>query len=669
MSFTLTAIAIALLAISGIPSQFIKRNSVWGQRIAVLLVCSAAVLGLFGAGFAFFSPVTDLYVFPWLSVGSAIVGIDTLSAFFLVPIFIVGSLASVYGCGYWNAKRNARTARRLQLFYGFLLAGMALLVISRHAMAFILGWEAMALSAFFLVATEDDKEESRKSAFVYIIATHIGTLTLFALFTVWHQATGSFDLTPIASLTVSKPYLHALFFLAFFGFGMKAGIMPLHFWLPGAHANAPSHVSAILSGIMLKMGIYGLVRILSLLSDPPALWGWWILFFGMVSGLLGVVFAIAQHDLKKLLAYHSVENIGIIFLGLGVAMLGRSYHQNAWILLGMAGCLLHVWNHSFFKSLLFMGAGSVLHATHTRQIDRMGALASRMPWTAALFLIGAIAICGLPPLNGFISEFFVYIGLFSMLTDSPQSGMLAVFAVPVLAMIGALAVACFVKVYGIVFLGLSRTDQVSRAHESPMSMIIPMIVLSVVCFCIGVAPIIIAPFLEKAIAVWLHSSSPLSTDLRLEALVPLGTLSVLAFVLLVSGIIVVFLFSFKNRSKKSVETWSCGYAMPTSRMQYSATSFAHSLVGLFDWFIRPKKHGAKIVGVFPLSVHFESHVDEVVLDRCLLPFSRFITNRLYWLHRFQQGQTQQYLFYILIALSSLLLTMLPYKKIAEFLFK
>lgn len=669
MSFNLTAIAIALMAISGVPGLFMPSGFAWGQRVSVLLTCAGSLLGLLGVVFSLFYPDSSLYILSGTPIGATLVGLDALSAFFLVPVYVVGALATVYGVGYWAQQKQRRTARKVQFFLGTMLAGMALLVISKQALAFLLGWEVMALSAFFLVAAEDDKEETRKSAFVYIVATHVCTLSLFGLFALWRSATGSFLLVPIFPGAVSLRDMNILFVLMFFGFGMKAGVMPLHFWLPGAHANAPSHISALLSGVMLKMGIYGLIRMLSLLPNPPAFWGWWILCSGMTSGLLGVVFALAQHDLKKLLAYHSVENIGIILLGLGVAMLGLSYHHPSWIMLGMAGCLLHVWNHSLFKALLFLGAGSVMHGTHTRQIDLMGALARRMPWTAGLFLVGAVAICGLPPLNGFISEFFVYIGLFRMLVDSSQASMLAVFASPVLAMIGALAVACFVKVYGTVFLGLSRTRSASLAHESPVSMIIPMAVLALLCLCIGLAPTLIMPFLEKAISVWLPGGTAVFAYPQVSTLVPLGTLGIISPIFLAAVLALVFWVFLNGRTRRTVGTWDCGYARPTARMQYSATSFARPLVGLFDWVLRTKTHGPEIQGNFPLPGSLNSHIDEAVLDRGLIPFSRYIKSRFSWWRRFQQGQTQYYFFYILIALTVMLLTLLPYSKIAVVIFK
>jgi hydrogenase-4 component B len=387
------------------------------QRLNAGLMVSGAAAGLAGGWSGLWINTPLISDFPWQAGGNSIIGLDALSGFFLIPIFMMGGLGAVYGLGYWPQREHPEDGRKLRLFWGLLTAGMALLVISRHAMAFLFGWEVMALSAFVLIAVEDQKEECRRASWIYLISTHIGTMTLFALFALWRWATGSYDLKPVAAEAIGLGAMNVLFILTLIGFGVKAGIMPLHFWLPEAHANAPSHVSAMLSGVVLKMGIYGLVRFLSLLPDPPHFWGGTILLLGAVSGLLGVVFAIGQHDLKRLLAYHSVENIGIILMGLGLALLGVSAGKPVWIVLGLAGCLLHVWNHFLFKSLLFLGAGSVLHNTHTRQIDHLGGLAKSMPWTAAMFLVGAVAICGLPPLNGFVSELFIYLGLLESVTS------------------------------------------------------------------------------------------------------------------------------------------------------------------------------------------------------------------------------------------------------------
>ena len=659
-SFVLVGASAA--ALSGVPGLFLPRTSPLGQRIATLLMEVAALLGTIGAASVLAGSGGFAVELPWPAASGATLGIDALGAFFLVPIFLMGGLGSIYGLGYWPQGRNPRSARRLQLFWGLLTAGMALLVVARQAFSFLLGWEVMALSAFFLITTEDDREECRTAGWIYFIATHIGTLLLFGFFALWRRTTGSFALQPVAAGTLGSGAMSLLFFLALVAFGLKAGIMPLHFWLPGAHANAPSHVSAMLSGVMLKMGIYGLLRFLSLVPDSPASWGGLILALGAVSGLFGVVFAIAQHDVKRLLAYHSVENIGIILMGLGLALLGRDRGQSSLMVLGLAGALLHVWNHGLFKPLLFFGAGSVLRRTGTRQIDRLGGLAKLMPWTAALFLAGAVAICGLPPLNGFVSELLVYLGAARPLVDAASGAPAAVLAVPVLAMIGALAVACFVKVYGAVFLGSARSllppGRPGEQGESPASMIGPMLALAALCAFIGVAPSAIVPALEAAIASW--SPAGAATSPGLLGLAPLREVGLASAALVALVAIIVAATRRLGRSGARVGTWDCGYARPTSRMQYTASSFGQPIAGMFAWVLRPRLHRPRVEGVFPGAATLESHVDDATLDRVIVPVSNLIAQRFGWFRRFQQGLVQSYVLYILIAVIALLCTLVPF---------
>lgn len=666
MSLTLIMIATVLAAASGLPGLCLARSSVWGQRIAVAAMSVAAIVGLTGAGAGLFGGANPASSFPWPAAGNSIVGMDALSAFFLVPIFLMGGLGSVYGLGYWPQSLHSGNGRKLSLFWGLLTAGMTLLVISKHAMAFLLGWEIMALAAFFLVSTQDYRHECRRAGLIYLIATHIGTLTLFALFTLWRWATGSYALVPVGADAMSMAVMNGLFFLALIAFGLKAGMMPLHFWLPGAHANAPTHVSAMLSGVVLKMGIYGLVRFLSLLPDPPGAWGGLILALGAVSGLLGVVFAIGQHDLKRLLAYHSVENIGIILMGLGLAMLGRSAHRPEWVLLGLAGCLLHVWNHSLFKSLLFLGAGSVIHSAHTRQIDHLGGLAKTMPWTAGLFLVGAVAICGLPPLNGFVSELLVYLGLFHTMTDVGSAATAAVIVVPVLAMIGALAVACFVKVFGAVFLGLPRNPDLAHVHESPLAMRGPMGILALACVLIGVAPVLVAPVLDPVISRWGVESD--WAPLGLGAVAPLGMISVMSAGLVAGVVAFTLVLVRRRRVAPRVGTWDCGYARPTSRIQYTASSFAQMIMTMFGWVLRPRMQRPQMKGLFPKEAHMHSHVDDLVLDRAITPTWRSAERLFNWFHRFQHGLAQHYVLYILITVVLLLCTLMPFEEYIAWLF-
>ncbi|MDX9867727.1 MAG: proton-conducting transporter membrane subunit [Kiritimatiellia bacterium] len=658
MFLDLTLLAIVLAVCSGLAGLFLPRSTAWGERIAAAFMVFAAIAGLAGAAGGLCGRSAAAGFFPWPAAGHGAVGLDPLSAFFLVPVYLMGGLGPLYGLGYWPQRRHPGNGRKLRLFWGLMVAGMGLLIISRHGLIFLLGWEFMALSAFFLVTTEDFRAESCQAGWVYLIAAHVGTLTLFALFALWRHATGSYLLQP-AGQDLSLGVMNLFFVLALLGFGLKTGVMPLHFWLPGAHANAPSHVSAMLSGVVLKTGIYGLVRWLSLLPDPPAAWGGFLLALGAVSGLLGVVFAIGQHDLKRLLAYHSVENIGIILMGLGVALLGRSAGCPEWTVLGLAGCLLHVWNHSFFKSLLFLCAGAVVHATRTRQIDRLGGIAKAMPWTAAFFLTGAVAICGLPPLNGFVSEWLVYLGLLKGALAPESSGMAALIGVPVLAMTGALAVACFVKVYGAVFLGEPRTRAARRAREVPFVMRLPMGVLASCCALIGFAPLLVAPALDAAVACWLATERG---GLPLAGIVPLGRVSVMAASLTVCAAGLTALLVRRAAAPRSGLTWDCGYAAPSGRMQYTAGSFAQSIVLLFRGVLRPQGRLPHLTRLFPEKTHFHSHVDDAVLDRVLLPGGRHIEAGFAWLHRFQRGLTQHYLLYLLLTLLAFLCSLFSFRQ-------
>jgi hydrogenase-4 component B len=478
------------------------------------------------------------------------------------------------------------------------------------------------------------------------------------MFAVLFAATGSFDLALPAPISAGAST--AIFLLALVGFGLKAGMMPMHVWLPGAHARAPSHVSALMSGVLIKMGIYGLVRVFSLFPHPPLWWGEVMLALGVISGILGVAFAIGQHDFKRLLAYHSVENIGIICMGLGMALLGRSLGNGVLVALGLGGALLHVWNHGLFKSLLFLSAGSVLHATHTRDIDGLGGIAKRMPWTALGFLVGAVAICGLPPLNGFVSELLLYLGLFKS-AALPQSTLWLAGALgaPALALIGALALACFVKVYGAMFLGEPRTHHTDGVTESSPWMLGPLGVLAGLCALVGLLPWLIAPILDRAVSSW---AGELAGAGRLAALAPLTWVSLVG-ALLVVGLLAGALLVRRNLRHPAlasagpirtgpiqIGTWDCGYVAPGPTMQYSSSSFAQTLVGLFSWALRPKVKNPDTRGLFPHPDAFTSNVDDVVLDSVLIPAAELGTRaarRLKWV---QRGSMQAYLLYILLTL-------------------
>jgi hydrogenase-4 component B len=388
----LLLLAIGLLGLSGLLGLATPR----GRRLGDECCAALTVLGgLLGAGCALTILVRGLDVslsVGWpLPLGRMAFRIDPLAAVFLLPVFVVPALGSVYAAGYWAEADHPRSARRLRVFHGLLAAAMALVVVAQDGVFLLFAWELMALSAFFAVSAEDERPEVRRAAWIYFIATHVGTLALLGLLALLRSASGSFALTPLPA-TLAAPVATGVFVLALIGFGVKAGLMPLHVWLPGAHANAPSHVSAVLSGVMLKVGLYGLLRTLSLLPTIPAWWGWTLVGVGGGSAFLGIAFSLAQRDYKRQLAYSSIENVGIITLGLGLALLGRATHSPALTAFGLAGALLHVWNHSVFKPLLFFVAGALLQATHTRELDDLGGLAGRMPRTAVVAAIGCLAI-------------------------------------------------------------------------------------------------------------------------------------------------------------------------------------------------------------------------------------------------------------------------------------
>lgn len=647
MNELLSLVAVGVVALSGLFGAVAGWRTRLGDRVFAATMLLGSSAGLLAGLRAMTGSGLGAWSYPWRVPGGALqVEVDALSGMFLVQIFLLGILGTVYGLGYWKAETHPRTAGKLRVFYGFMVAGMALLVIARNSILFLMGWELMALSAFMTITTEDRDPVVREVGLVYLVATRVGTLFVFAAFAVLHRLVGSFSLSS-AALAGGSPEGSAVFVLGLVGFGLKAGIMPLHIWLPGAHANAPSHVSAVMSGVLIKMGIYGLLRVSSLFDGIPIWWGSVLFALGMLSAVLGVAFAIGQHDLKRLLAYHSVENIGIIAMGFGVALIGRATGHVPLIALGLAGALLHVWNHGLFKALLFLSAGSAIQAAQTRQIDKLGGLAKNLPRTALAFLVGAVAICGLPPLNGFVSELFVYLGMFRAGgVGLGGIGVIALFGVPVLALVGALAALCFVKVYGVVFLGAPRSEQARNGHESSPYMLGPMAILGGLCIVIGVAPLLVAPVLERATSAWLnHGQAPALRDLS-----PLTSITWLSATLVSCVVVASVALARLPIRPVSAPTWDCGYAAPTPRMQYTASSFADWVVGMFGLVLRTRVHDPQILGPHPPPTQFKSHVPEVVLELGILPLARRLSRVAAWFRWIQHGKLHLYVLYLLGAL-------------------
>ncbi len=646
----LVIIAALLAAVSGLPLPLRLLAPVPAQRLSIVLIGISAASGLYGALACLLgSGAPTVYQLSLaLPFGPHLLTLDPLSALFVIPILLVAVCCAIYSLEYWPAANQPRTTAKITLFFGLLVGALLMILLARSSGLFLLGWEVMALAAYFVLTTDDHDPEVRNAGSLYMICTHTGTLALFALFSLLAATCGSFLLPQPGSLNGATPLGAAVLLVALFAFGLKAGIMPLHVWLPGAHANAPSHVSALMSGVILKIGIYGLVRTLSFFNNVPLWWGVTVLVLGIVSGVAGVAFALAQHDLKRLLAYHSIENIGIILIGIGCALIGVSNGSPLLVLLGMGGALLHVLNHALFKSLLFLGAGSVIHACGTRELERLGGLARRMPFTAAAFLTGAVAICGLPPLNGFVSELLIYLGLFNGVIQDLRGAAAIALAGPFLALVGGLAVACFVKVVGVVFLGVPRTQQADQAHEAGTSMRSAMLILGLACALIGLFPLLVLPLLERAVTGWHPEAGAVHSGQ-----VPLGWVTLLGLGLLLLVALLYRLFPRSSADPQS-ETWGCGYLAPTSRMQYSASSLAELLVGLFRGLLRPQQHLPDLQGSFPSQSRFETHVPETVLEQLYLPLFRWANDRLAVVRRLQHGHLHLYILYTLLTLIALL---------------
>lgn len=651
--------ATLLAAVSGIPMLMPqRRGAARAQLLSVVLMLAASSAGLTGAVTALLSGKSEIFLSGWeLPFGSIQLGVDALTAWFLLPIFCIPGCSALYARSYRHADRHPATVGKMTFFFGLMTASMAGVVLARDGIGFLFVWEVMALAAYFLVSTEDEKPEVNKAGTLYMITAHAGTVGLFALFPLLYVLTGSWHFPAAGELPAASGTASAVFLAALFAFGLKAGIMPFHIWLPSAHANAPSHISAAMSGVILKVGVYGLIRVLTFFQDVPVWWGCLVLFLGVVSGVVGVAFAIGQHDLKRLLAYHSIENIGIIYMGVGVALIGKAAGSTEMMLLGISGALLHVVNHALFKALLFLGAGAVIHATGTREIDLMGGVARRLPYTALLFGIGSVAICGLPPLNGFVSELLIYLGFFSGVHGAGGTAAAAALAAPALALVGGLAVACFVKVYGVVFLGVPRAETHAARHEAHWQMLLPMVLLGLLCIAIGLVPGMLASSLQFA-SQGVFPQLAGNGGLRLHELVPTAMITLTGVGLI--ALISVLVFWYRRRLSVTIcgdtVTWGCGYQRPAPGMQYTASSFAGMFTGLFSFFLKPSCHRPEITGgLFPGRVSFSSHVPEAVLELVYIPALKRLYQRFAGVRKLQNGILQQYVLYSLVTLIVLLL--------------
>lgn len=654
MTQWLIVLAVSIALASGLAALFGDARASAGQRLTTALLTLSGVLalaavvlsGLEDAGYLNL-PMAPLAL-------QRLVGLDAVQRWFYVPIAVVGPLAAHYGLGYWPQAEHPENGRKVGIFLGVMIGAMFMLVAARSAIPFLFGWEMMALAAFFLITTEDGEAAVRRAGWHYLVATHTGTLCLFAMFSLMRAASGSYDLGSLHGAGLSHGTAQAIFILGLIGFGLKAGVVGLHVWLPGAHANAPSHVSALLSGVMLKMGVFGVVRVLQWLPNPEPWSGALLLTLGVATGLYGISMAMGQHDLKRLLAFSSIENIGIIFMGLGLAQVGRSAGRPEWIVLGLGGALLHVWNHALFKALLFFCAGSVLHGTGTRDVGLLGGLAKRMPRTAIAFLFGSVAICALPPLGGLAAELPVYLGFFhSVNTRDSATWVLLSLAATALALIGALALAAFVQVGGALFLGEPRTEQGAHAHEAPAAMLRPMALVAAFMLFLGLGPFFVAPLVDTVAAVWAGPGTHLQP---LGDLVPFGTLGLFSLGLCaVTAALAWFLRERLRRfgSTRSV-TWDCGYALPNVRMQYTPSSLSQILTSMQRLFLMPNAETPPDLGIFPRHSEHRRIVRDTLLEDVLVPALRGAAWAFSYVRVLQRGRIQAYFLYIILTVAALL---------------
>jgi hydrogenase-4 component B len=633
---TLVAVGLGLILLAGIAAGTPGFRLLFAAGCATGAVPALAVL--VGAA------VTDVQIPAALPFGPWVFGLDALSAVFLLAILAVGGACAWFGQAYLERDRSHRAVGAAHLLLAVLVTALAGAVIARAVAPLLIAWEVMAVAAYLLVVFEHERADVRRAGLIYLVVTHTGILALFALFAVWVGETG--DLT-FAALAAHPPFTAGraamVLVLALVTFGLKAGVVPFHFWLPEAHAAAPSHVSALMSGVVIKMGIYGLLRIVLLFGPLPPWWGWLVLALGAVSGILGVVWALAQHDVKRLLAFHSVENIGIILLGTGAGALGLAYGHPVIAVLGFAGAALHTLNHALFKSLLFLGAGSVIHATGARDIDRFGGVARRMPLTAAAFIVGAAAIVGLPPLNGFVSEWLVFQAVLRG-GDAGGALPLAGLAAAALALIGALALACFVKVVGVMYLGTPRDPVAATAHEPAGGMIYPVLGLAIACVAIGLLPIAVVPAALR-VGSLVAGVAPGVVGPEVAAAAPATVFTLSLAAALLAGWAVHAAFA-RRRPAPAVATWGCGYAGTTPRMAYTASSFAAPLLGAF--------RAVAGVHVTRNAVALATHPSDPVLDRVVLPAWHGVRAAAGGLRPIQRGSLQLYLLYVGAAVVTLL---------------
>jgi hydrogenase-4 component B len=632
----------------------------WKGRIAIAAVFMLGIL----SGIIACRSLTGIY-FEYLFPGSIVTGevpvrVDALSAFFILIINFTFLTGAIYGLSYLKAYwAQAHNLALHSISFILCHASLISICVLQNSIAFLTAWEIMALSSFMLIIFEHNKRETLDAGINFLIQSHIGIMLLTLGFIGVGLKMNTYDFKAITLFTSFNPMLIglALFMCFFTGFAIKAGFVPFHTWLPYAHPVAPAHISGVMSGVIIKIGIYGILRMVLLIKTDYLVVGSIILFVSVVSGIYGVMLAIIQHNLKRLLAYHSIENIGIIGMGIGLGCIGMGKANNILIFLGFAGALLHTLNHSLFKSLLFYGSGNVNQAVHSMDIEKMGGLGKLMPHTSLLFLVAAIAICGLSPFNGFVSEFMIYNGMFTGLHGSDKA--MASFIVCCLfglALIGGLAILCFTKAVGSVFLGSARHPFHSVPVEAGAGKLFPMYAIAFFIICIGLSPKIFitalsAPLALFAVTTVVKAAGDIKPVTDSFSMIGAGA----AGLIILTGLIF-FVRSRITLNKPTVlnDTWGCGYIAPSGKMQYSASSFIRSYRKLAEPVLSIRKKKKEIGEIFPKTGGQETKpydkTEEWLIDYPLQLLKKFL-NRFAFL---QNGNLQFYILYGVVFISLIL---------------
>jgi hydrogenase-4 component B len=595
--------------------------------------------------------------------------LSAVSAYFTIALSLLSAAVSIYSLGYLSSMEKGKNLGLLSFFYNALLLSLSVVFTASNVFSFLIAWEMTSLTGYALVTFDHISQESKSAGLLYLIMSHIEAGCLLLGFALLGQNAGSLDFHAFqqAGSLLSPSQQTCAFLLFFVGFGIKAGVIPVHIWLPAAHPVAPSNVSALLSGIVIKAGIYGMVRVfLEFLGVVPNWMGILVIVVAVTSAILGVLYALMEHDLKRLLAYHSIENIGIILLGLGAAMMFQTSGYPRLAAFAVIACLFHTFNHAVFKCLLFLGAGSVLHSTHTRNMEELGGLNRRMPWTSLCFLIGAIAISGLPPLNGFVSEWLTYQSLLAGFGAAKGLvGLMFPIAGSLLALTGALAAACFVKAFGITFLALPRSAEAENAHEAPGTMLAGMGILAFACFALGIGASWFLPVFDgitrQLVGASVSRDLTLANGFVISAGTPHGgsvSTAAIAGLLIALAALPAWFFVRRFALRRVGPTWDCGLPGLGPENEYTATAFSKPLRMVFAALYKPRREIQAVFDVspyFPKSIHFESEIEPTFENKIYKPLQAMV----YWvsvrMRAIQAGSIHAYLAYIFVTLVVLLL--------------